>query len=82
MTMLEKPVLPVTIPSLQGKKERGEKIVALTAYDFPTAKIVDDAGVDIVLVGDSLGMVVLGYETTIPVTMAEKGWRISSFLRP
>lgn len=71
MTMLEKPVLPVTIPSLQGKKESGEKIVALTAYDFPTAKIIDEAGVDIILVGDSLGMVVLGYETTIPVTMDE-----------
>jgi len=69
--MLEKPVLPVTIPSLQGKKESGEKIVALTAYDFPTAKIIDEAGVDIILVGDSLGMVVLGYETTIPVTMDE-----------
>jgi 3-methyl-2-oxobutanoate hydroxymethyltransferase len=71
LTMLEKPVLPVTIPSLQGKKENGEKIVALTAYDFPTAKIIDEAGVDIILVGDSLGMVVLGYENTIPVTMDE-----------
>ncbi|MDH7512215.1 MAG: 3-methyl-2-oxobutanoate hydroxymethyltransferase [Clostridiales bacterium] len=69
--MLEKPVSPVTIPSLQGKKESGEKIVALTAYDFPTARIIDEAGVDIILVGDSLGMVVLGYETTIPVTMDE-----------
>ncbi len=71
MTMLEKPVSPVTIPSLQGKKESREKIVALTAYDFPTAKIIDEAGVDIILVGDSLGMVVLGYESTIPVTMDE-----------
>jgi len=62
---------PVTIPSLLGKKARGEKIVALTAYDFPTALILDEAGVDIVLVGDSLGMVVLGYENTIPVTMDE-----------
>lgn len=61
----------VTIPSLQKKKEKSEKIVALTAYDFPTARIVDEAGIDLVLVGDSLGMVVLGYENTIPVTMEE-----------
>jgi 3-methyl-2-oxobutanoate hydroxymethyltransferase len=69
--MSEKPVLPVTIPSLQAKTESRERIVALTAYDFPTAKIIDEAGVDIILVGDSLGMVVLGYENTIPVTMDE-----------
>ncbi len=62
---------PVTVPSLQKKKEKNEKIVALTAYDFPTARIVDEAGIDLVLVGDSLGMVVLGYENTIPVTMEE-----------
>lgn len=61
----------VTIPHLLEKKARGEKIVALTAYDFPTALILDESGVDIVLVGDSLGMVVLGYENTIPVTMDE-----------
>ncbi len=47
------------------------KIVCLTAYDYPTARLVDDAGVDIVLVGDSLGMVVLGYENTLPLTMEE-----------
>jgi 3-methyl-2-oxobutanoate hydroxymethyltransferase len=61
----------VTIPYLQAKKEKGEKIVALTAYDFPTARLVDEAGTDLVLVGDSLGMVVLGYKNTIPVTMDE-----------
>ncbi len=48
-----------------------QKITALTAYDFPIAKIVDDAGIDLILVGDSLGMVVLGYDNTIPVTMDE-----------
>jgi len=61
----------ITIPALQSKKEKKEKIAALTAYDFPIAKIVDEAGVDLILVGDSLGMVVLGYESTIPVTMEE-----------
>lgn len=61
----------ITIPSLKKKKEEKEKIVAITAYDFPTAKVVDEAGVDLILVGDSLGMVVLGYENTIPVTMDE-----------
>ncbi len=61
----------ITIPYLQSKKENGEKIVALTAYDFPTARLVEEAGIDMILVGDSLGMVVLGYENTIPVTMDE-----------
>ncbi|HUU36873.1 MAG TPA: 3-methyl-2-oxobutanoate hydroxymethyltransferase [Candidatus Desulfaltia sp.] len=69
--MSEKAEPAVTIPYLQGKKERGERIVALTAYDYPSALILDQSGVDIVLVGDSLGMVVLGYENTIPVTMDE-----------
>ncbi|MFQ6082932.1 MAG: 3-methyl-2-oxobutanoate hydroxymethyltransferase [Candidatus Aminicenantia bacterium] len=61
----------VTVPSLLIKKKKKEKIVAITAYDFPIAKIVDDLGVDLILVGDSLGMVVLGYENTLPVTMDE-----------
>jgi 3-methyl-2-oxobutanoate hydroxymethyltransferase len=61
----------ITIPALQAKKEKKEKIVALTAYDFPVAQIIDECGLDIILVGDSLGMVVLGYENTIPVTMDE-----------
>jgi len=69
--MPDKKIQKITIPSLQEKKNRGEKIIALTAYDFPTAKIVDEEGVDLILVGDSLGMVVLGYENTIPVTMDE-----------
>lgn len=69
--MPEEKTIPVTIPALQSKKEAGDKIVALTAYDYPTARILDEAGVDILLVGDSLGMTVLGYETTIPVTMEE-----------
>ena len=53
------------------KKQRGERITALTAYDYPTARLLDEAGVDIILVGDSLGMVVLGYEDTTEVTLQE-----------
>jgi 3-methyl-2-oxobutanoate hydroxymethyltransferase len=69
--MSDKTNQKVTIPFFQAKKDRKEKIVAITAYDFPIAKIVDESGVDMILVGDSLGMVVLGYENTIPVTMEE-----------
>ena len=61
----------VTAPSLKASKERGERLVCLTAYDYPTARIVDEAGIDIVLVGDSLGNVVLGYGNTVPVTLEE-----------
>jgi len=61
----------ITIPSLLARKASGPKIVCLTAYDYPTAKILDEGGVDLILVGDSLGMVVLGYENTVPVTMDE-----------
>jgi 3-methyl-2-oxobutanoate hydroxymethyltransferase len=61
----------VTISQIKEMKQKGEKIVMLTAYDYSTAKIVDEVGVPLILVGDSLGMVVLGYESTIPVTMEE-----------
>lgn len=61
----------VTIQSLQDKKNEGRPIVALTAYDYATARLVDEAGVDFILVGDSLAMVVMGYENTLPVTMDE-----------
>ncbi len=61
----------VTIPSLQKMKQEGNKVTMLTAYDFPNAQLVDAAGIDMILIGDSLGNVVLGYESTVPVTMDE-----------
>src|ERR1051326_5535619 len=61
----------VTVESIRAMKRRGEKVAALTAYDFPTAKLLDEAGIPLILVGDSLGMVVLGYPDTTFVTMAE-----------
>jgi 3-methyl-2-oxobutanoate hydroxymethyltransferase len=61
----------VTTLELRRKKAKGEPITMLTAYDFATAQAIDRAGLDTILVGDSLGMVVLGYENTLPVTMAE-----------
>jgi 3-methyl-2-oxobutanoate hydroxymethyltransferase len=61
----------VSAPSLQSSKQRGERLVCLTAYDYPTARVVDEAGIDIILVGDSLGNVVLGYGNTVPVTLEE-----------
>jgi len=60
---------PVRVPDLRSMKEKGEKIAMLTAYDFTMARLLDRAGIDVILVGDSLGMVVLGYETTLPVTL-------------
>jgi 3-methyl-2-oxobutanoate hydroxymethyltransferase len=67
----------VTVPELLQRKSAGgslptpNKIICLTAYDYPTARLVDEAGVDVILVGDSLGMVVLGYDSTLPVTLEE-----------
>lgn len=61
----------ITLAELQRKKNQGEKITMMTAYDYPSARLVDEAGIDAILVGDSLGMVVLGYDSTVPVTMDE-----------
>jgi 3-methyl-2-oxobutanoate hydroxymethyltransferase len=61
----------VTVSSIQQKKQRQERITCLTAYDYATARLVDEAGIDMILVGDSLGMVVLGYDDTMAVTMEE-----------
>jgi 3-methyl-2-oxobutanoate hydroxymethyltransferase len=61
----------VTAPSLRASKERGERLVCRTAYDYTMARIVDEAGVDIILVGDSIGNTVMGYGNTVPVTLDE-----------
>lgn len=61
----------ITLQQLQEKKDRREPITALTAYDYATARLVDEAGLDFILVGDSLAMVVMGYESTLPVTVDE-----------
>ena len=62
---------PVRVPDLKEHKRRGEKIAMLTAYDATMARLLDRAGVDVILIGDTVGMVVLGYENTLPVTLDE-----------
>jgi 3-methyl-2-oxobutanoate hydroxymethyltransferase len=69
--MTKKILKKITVTTFRQKKMQGEKITALTAYDAPTAKFAEECGVDLILVGDSLGMVVLGYKNTIPVTIEE-----------
>ncbi|HKD91387.1 MAG TPA: 3-methyl-2-oxobutanoate hydroxymethyltransferase [Terriglobales bacterium] len=61
----------ITVSTIQEKKQRHEPITCLTAYDYASARLLDEAGIDMILVGDSLAMVVLGYETTLPVTVDE-----------
>jgi 3-methyl-2-oxobutanoate hydroxymethyltransferase len=61
----------VYLPAIRAAKENGEKLVCLTAYDYPTARIVDEAGIDMILVGDSMGNVIHGYGNTIPVSLDE-----------
>ena len=60
-----------TVVTFKQAKEKGEKLTMLTAYDYSTAKLIDEAGINAILVGDSLGMVVLGYEDTLSVTMED-----------
>src|SRR5262244_1122414 len=61
----------VTTSTIREKKQRHEPVTCLTAYDYASARLVDEAGIDLILVGDSLAMVVLGYENTLPVTVDE-----------
>src|SRR5947207_6730854 len=63
--------LPMTLPRLAENKHLGEPIVMVTAYDYPSAQVAEEAGVDLVLVGDSGAMTVLGYPSTVPVSMDE-----------
>ncbi len=71
----------VTVTDLKRMRKRGEKIVMITAYDFPSARLVEQAGVPLILVGDTLGMVVLGYDTTVPVTMEEMLHHVKAVVR-
>lgn len=71
----------VTVRTIQDMKVERVRIVSVTAYDYPTARLADEAGVDLILVGDSLGMVVLGYESTIPVTVSEMAHHLKAVVR-
>ena len=71
---------PVTVPAIRARKGR-RKLVSVTAYDAPTGALLDEAGVDIILVGDSLGNVVLGYDSTLPVTMPEMRHHVRAVCR-
>ena len=71
----------VTIPDILKMKQSGRRIAVLTAYDFPFARLVDEGGVDIILVGDSAGVVVAGHDTTLPVTMDEMLYHVKAVRR-
>jgi 3-methyl-2-oxobutanoate hydroxymethyltransferase len=72
---------PVSARTIREMKGGDRRIVSVTAYDYPSARLADEAGVDLILVGDSLGMVVLGYDSTIPVTMAEMSHHVRAVMR-
>jgi len=78
---VNKEIKRVTTHSLQAMKTKGEKIAMLTAYDFSMAKIVDDAGMDVILVGDSASNVMAGHETTLPITLDQMIYHASSVVR-
>ena len=81
LIMPDKKSKKLTVCSFRQKKEEGVKITSLTAYDAPTAKFAEECGVDLILVGDSLGMAVLGYENTIPVTIEQSLHHCSAVVR-
>ncbi|MDP2174440.1 MAG: 3-methyl-2-oxobutanoate hydroxymethyltransferase [Bacteroidota bacterium] len=76
-----KPAKRVTVHTLEEMKQRGEKISMLTAYDYSLAKIVDDANIDVILVGDSASNVMAGHETTLPITLDQMIYHASSVIR-
>src|SRR4051812_35818807 len=78
---VNKEVKRVTTNSLQEMKKRGDKIAMLTAYDYSMAAIVDEAGIDIILVGDSASNVMAGHETTLPITLDQMIYHASSVVR-
>ena len=71
----------ITVTNIQEMKRNGERIPMITAYDYPTARLVDEAGIPMILVGDSLGMAVLGYDSTLPVTMEDMLHHIKAVVR-
>jgi 3-methyl-2-oxobutanoate hydroxymethyltransferase len=71
----------MTVPEVRSKKEKGEKIACLTAYDYCFARILDEAGIDLLLVGDSLGSVVQGHDSTLPVTMDDVIYHTRAVIR-
>src|SRR5277367_217747 len=75
------PTEKITSEWIRGAKARGERVAALTAYDYPTARLLDEAGVPVILVGDSLGMVVLGYPDTTQVTLADMRHHVAAVAR-
>jgi len=81
MSTVKKEYKRITVKSLIEMKSNGEKISMLTAYDYTMAKIVDSAGIDVILVGDSASNVMAGYETTLPITLNEMIYHASSVVR-
>jgi 3-methyl-2-oxobutanoate hydroxymethyltransferase len=71
MDQISQAVSKITVPLILERKLRGEKVTCLTAYDYSTARLVDEAGIEMILVGDSLAQAILGYESTVPVTVEE-----------
>ena len=81
MSEVPPPGRPVTVPEFRAAKGRADRLVVVTAYDFPSGKIADAAGVDAILVGDSLGTVVQGHPTTIPVTLGQMAYHTGMVAR-
>ena len=81
MSAAKKEIKKMTTHQLQEMKSRGEKISMLTAYDYSYAKIVDDAGIDVILVGDSASNVMAGHDSTLPITLEQMIYHAQSVIR-